>query len=254
MAGERERGEGERPSPLKNLAGAIREIKGKGETDEKGTFHFRGSREELRRLANDFYSRVDGLRKALGEKINSHIKRIINGWGDVLEKSGFSPEKAPKQPRKEERPKGPIKRPELKLDSWMTDEGDKAKPEVVEPREWKEGIPNYGEFDNINQVVYAVRQQLNDAIMRNGWIRPDEAEGRAIRDWLTEAKNLAKEAGGRGTREWRISKDLEKEHQAIREMLAWWHDGVLSHVEPAGRGFEQMQNRGTDFTADRING
>ena len=164
--------------------------------------------------------------------------------------AALPPKEPPVSP--EERPKRPIKKPELKLDPWMTSKKDIVKPEVVQPREWQEGIPNYGQFDNINQTAFAIRRQLNDAIMRNGWIRPDNDEDLAIRGWIRQAENLAKETGDKKTKEWRIYKDLEAEYHSIKECLAWWHDGVLSHVESAGKGFPQMQNRGTDFTAERI--
>jgi len=157
----------------------------------------------------------------------------------------------PTEPR-EEPQRGPKRRLDLKLDPWMTNKDDLATPEIVQPKESEESVPNYGSFDNINQAVFAVRRQLNDAIINNNRILPGEKEDLVIRRWIRQAEEIAKKAGGEETTEHQIFKDLREEYQAVREILSWWHDGVLSHKEPTGKGFGEFQNRGIDFTSERI--
>lgn len=220
-----------------------------------------GLEEEMDERTNGQYHLLRELREdlAAGRAIGDQLKELKKEAVELSKKKGKEEEgrfMREEISRLEEVVQGeerrPIKRPHLRLDSWMTAEGDLARPEVVQPREWEQGIPKYGRFENINQVVFAVRRQLNDAIMRNGWIRPDDDEDLAIRGWLQQAEDLAKEAGGRNTVQWRIYKDLEDEYQAVRGMLIWWHDGVMSHEEPAAVGFEQMTRRGLDFNDERI--
>lgn len=233
-----------------------------------GELDYNASKEELTKLEKELDKRTNGqyhllreLREdlAAGKAIGDQLEELKKEAVELSKKKGKSQEGKfiREEIRQIEeavqgRERGPIRRPELQPGPWMTSEDDIGRPEPIMPREYDQGMPEYGTFDNIHQVVFAVRQQLNDIILRNDWIQEDTPEHAFFRNWLRQAEDLARAAGGEGTEEWRIYQDLDMEYKAVRYCLAWWHDGVLSHKEPSAVGFTEMQNRGQDFTGKLI--